>query len=462
MKSSTFLIILLFIFLGKLNYSQDTKMLDAHYPKKYKWSKTEAERELKNCLFWNDIKKGDIIADIGAYSGHIDLSLSLFYEGLTFYLQEPQADRLNKNGFYEMYNHFTKENGKPITNQFNFIIGDNYHTNLPDNTFDKVFMNSVFEYISRYDLYLKDLKTKLKKNGKVYVKTDNPFKAEYFIKIFETYGYTCEKHATKGGWLQMVFNTTEKSNISVNDIFDAVIQKDYDKTKAYLDNGVSVNSTLGIANLLQIAGSISNNQKILQLLIDKGAKLNTDNFFVFTPLGKLAASGEYEAVKLLLDNGAKPTDEVLRMSVWFGHNVNVVKSLIEKGAKIDGTNEVLLFAAKGCDLKIITYLLNQVDSNIVFKKDKNGQSFIHWSAKGYNKDVVKYLLDEKKFIINEKDNEEMTVLMHAVYGGSIDILKYLIEEKQMNINEKNKQGFSALHYALDPEISKYLISKGAL
>ncbi len=31
----------------------------------------------------------------------------------------------------------------------------------------------------------------------------------------------------------------------------------------------------------------------------------------------------------------------------------------------------------------------------------------------------------------------------------------------MNVNEKNNEGYTALHYALDPEIKDYLVSQGA-
>ncbi len=459
-------LLFIFIFLFKVSFSQQYKQFERHYQKGYYWSKHEAKRNLKKFLFSNDVKKGDVIADIGAYNGFTELALSMFHEDLTFYLQETQADRLNKCGFYEIYNYYTKENGKPITNKFNFVIGDRDHCSLPDSTFDKIIFINVFEYISRCDLYLKDLRTKLKRNGKVYVQTTNKFKDSYFIKIFEANGFSCERSVKKGGYKQLVFVASQKSKNAISDIFDAAIQKDYDKTKFFLESKVDVNSTLDAVTLLEAAGSISDNQKILKLLIDKGANINSSELFVETPLGKFAPAGEYETVKLLLDNGALPTYASLDMSVWFAHDVRIVKLLVDKGAKVydkpNATNYILFHAAQGGDLETIKYLLSLPESIDINKKNDLGESFILWAAYSYNVQVMKYLLDEKQFNLNEKDNDGMTVLMHAVYGGSIEMIKYLVAEKKVNVNEKNKEGFTALHFAFDPEISKYLVSQGAI
>ncbi len=458
-----FILLILLTFCNQA-FSQDFKDLEKHYAKLYYWSKKEAKNDLIQCPFWNDLKPGDVIADIGAFSGHIDLALSMFFDSLTFYLQENQPDRLNKTGFYEMRAHFEKENGKPFTNSFHFVIGDNLHTNLPDSTFDKVFMNNVFEFIGTNDLYLTELRGKLKKGGRVYVKTTNDFKAGYFIKIFEAYGFTCERSEYSGGQIRLVFNTQQKTLNPVTDIFDAVIQRDFDKTKAYLDKGVSANSTLGSPGLLQIAGTISNNLKIMDLLIERGANLKSLSKFIDSPLSKFAGCGQYQETKLLLDRGAKPITEDLDMAGWFSKDVRIIKLLIEKSAKIygpdDNGSKVLLHAALGGNFEINIYLLNHPDTHTIYEKDENGQSFMHWAAHSYNVKVMKYLLEEKKFDVNEKDKEGMTVLMHAVFGGSIEMVKFLVEEKQVNINEKNMQGFTALYYAFDPEIYQYLVSRG--
>jgi ankyrin repeat protein/ubiquinone/menaquinone biosynthesis C-methylase UbiE len=458
-------IFLSFLFFFHAGFGQDLVNFKRHYSETYYWTKKEAAKQLKNNKFWGEFKPGDVIADIGAYSGHISLAISMFYEGLTFYLQEAQPDRLNRNGFYEMKKHFTGIAGKETINKFHFVIGDNFHTNLPDSSFDKILMNSVFEYVSRYDLYLADLRSKLKSNGKIYIKTDNPFPPEYFDKIFSAYGFRCEKNTKGGGWLQMVFVPSGKK-AEIKDIFDAVIQKDYAQTKAFLEKGVSAASALGVANLLQIAGSISQNEKIIQLLIDHGAlKSKPTKFFVYNPIGKLSASGEFETVKILLENGAQPGEDALMMAAWFSHNVKLVKLLVDKGAKIYGkdnnSNEVLLAAAQGGDFEIVKYLVGHPDTKDLHKKDVNGQNILQWSAYAYDLRILRMLLDEKSFDVAEKDKQGMSVLMHAVYGGNLETIKFLIEEKKMDVNEKNNAGLTALHYAYDPEIIDYLVSKGA-
>ncbi|MFL5753890.1 MAG: ankyrin repeat domain-containing protein [Bacteroidia bacterium] len=446
--------------------AQDYTKLQQHYYSGYYLSASRAKKEVKT-LKPLVFTKGEVIADIGAYAGSLDLSIAIAKPGITFYLQDCQPDRLNRTGFYEMLAHFTRINGKPIDATFNFVIGSNQRTNLPDSTFDKIIMRNTFEYISKDDLYLADLRSKLKKDGKVFLITDNPFTDSYFIKIFEANGFSCEKNTSGGGWIRLLFNTKRKTPL-VNDLFDAVIQKNYEKTKDFLDKGISPNSKLGKAKLLLLACSVSDNDRVIKLLIERGALVNdvTYDLFSFLPLIKAASSGDYETTKLLLENGADPNiQDPLRWAVWFGHDLRIVKLLVEKGAKIYGGNgaekNVESSMAVSGDLETIKYIFGLPEIKDVKRKREDGTSFIHIAAKCYNSAVMKYLLEEKGFDLNEKDNEGMSVLMHAVYGGSIEMVKYLVGEKKADTGEKNKDGFTALHYALDPEIKTYLVSQGA-
>jgi ankyrin repeat protein len=460
-RKSLFCIIIFSVF---SSFSQDDPKLSRHYYKTYYPSKSQVKKELKN-LRPLKFKKGEVIADIGAYTCALDLCIAMENPGITFYLQDCQPDRLNKTGFYEMFNHFTEINSKPVEASFHFIIGSNRSSGLPDSTFDKIILKNTFEYISKDDLYLKELRTKLKPDGKVFVITDNPFTDTYFIKIIEANGFTCEKNTSGGGWIRLLFNT--KSRIApVADIFDAVIQKNYEKTKEFLDKGVSPNSKLGKAKLLLLACSISDNEKVIQLLIDRGALVNDIDYdlFSFFPLVKAASSGDVETTKLLLGNGADPNIEnPLRWTAWFGHSLEITKQLVEKGAQLydkDGAERnVESSAVLSGELEILKYILSLPGTKDVKRKRADGTSLVHTAAKCYNKNVMKYLLEEKGFDLNEKDNEGMTVLMHAVYGGSLEMVRYLVAEKKTNVNEKNKDGFTALHYALDPEIRDYLLAQ---
>ena len=105
LKTKTFFLPFLFLQLSSSLFSQDEVSFTSHYPKGYYWSKKKCEKELKN-LNYVGFKKGDVIADIGTYTGTIPLAIALFNEGLTIYLQEGQPDRQNKCGFYEMKKYF--------------------------------------------------------------------------------------------------------------------------------------------------------------------------------------------------------------------------------------------------------------------------------------------------------------------------------------------------------------------
>nr|XP_033340901.1 uncharacterized protein LOC117228922 [Megalopta genalis] len=142
--------------------------------------------------------------------------------------------------------------------------------------------------------------------------------------------------------------------------------------------------------------------------------------------------------------------------------------LKEKMVNIDLQEEyyrnVLFEAANDCNLRIVRFVLDNLDnsSSILAAKNNSGRTVLHVAVISGNLDIVKFLVDEKKADFNVKDNNGMTVLYTAAAFGKSEIVKYLIG-KGADVDAKNNMNRTVLHMAAtmcNLEIVKLLISKG--
>ncbi len=122
------------------------------------------QQDLINFL---EIKKNDVVADVGTDDGTIMLALSLLYDNITFYAEDTDPKRLNHKHFDKSINYFTKLRDTPQTNQFHLTIGTYKTTNLPANTFDKILLAASFHEFTYMDSMITDLNEKLKPDGKI-------------------------------------------------------------------------------------------------------------------------------------------------------------------------------------------------------------------------------------------------------------------------------------------------------
>lgn len=123
----------------------------------------------KNFVNFFDIKNGEIIAELGAGYGSCSFAISLIYDSLQIYLEESDSKTLNSKTINTINKKYNKLKGKPQTNTFEIAIGSFTSTNLPDNTFDKIFMFQAFHEFTFVDEMLNDIVKKLKQNGKIIV-----------------------------------------------------------------------------------------------------------------------------------------------------------------------------------------------------------------------------------------------------------------------------------------------------
>ena len=167
--------------------------------------------------------------------------------------------------------------------------------------------------------------------------------------------------------------------------------------------------------------SISGRRDIAELLIDKGADINSKDKWGLTPLSRANQLGHQEVVNLLLEHGVKfPCG--LREIQKFAH-----------------------YAAIKGHVKLFAQLMQRSkETNL---KNLEGGSFLHSAAEGGSKEIAEILLGEG-IPVDQKDRYGWTALHVAALNGHHNIVE-LLAKKGANLNARTIEGKTAFNYADD-------------
>ena len=168
-----------------------------------------------------------------------------------------------------------------------------------------------------------------------------------------------------------------------------------------------------------------------------------------------------EKINKYLDNNGdinavnKNGNTLLMEAVAIGY-YDLADYLIEKNADISitnnkGENALILSANYPYILNLL--INNKADINAV---DNNGKTALHYACEGGDLYSVKLLI-KSGADINKRDILGKTMLMYAVENENFDLIKYLVEDLKVDINEKDDWGQNAIFYATKIEIARYLI-----
>ena len=146
---------------------------------------------------------------------------------------------------------------------------------------------------------------------------------------------------------------------------------------------------------------------------------------------------------------------ILHVAAQFGH-FKIVQYLIEKGANIEVQNEFhyspLHFACLKGSLSIVQYLIEK-GANIE-AKGEDQRTPLHSACCSGHLPVIQYLI-EKGANIEAKDYMQWTPLHTASISEKTDVVRYLVS-KGANINTTDRDGKTPLDYDPIDEIRKYL------
>lgn len=210
------------------------------------------------------------------------------------------------------------------------------------------------------------------------------------------------------------------------------------------------------------------NIDIAKFLLLNNADVNTQDYNGNTPMHEsITVSGQDALLSMLIEKGAdvnhKNNDGItpLHMAAIFSADIKQSQILIENGAKIDerdkNGNSVLLLALeannrelaellrwKGADI-YATNNQENMPASIVLRKDR---------------DTIDWFFNKQ--IINKRDNEGLSVLHHAILiPVSAESLKALFE-KGADVNSRDLYGNTAMHLAVKGnklELAKILLEE---
>ncbi|KAK4163558.1 ankyrin repeat-containing domain protein [Cladorrhinum sp. PSN259] len=210
-------------------------------------------------------------------------------------------------------------------------------------------------------------------------------------------------------------------------------------------------------------------EAVVQLLINKGARIEAKDNDSRTPLSWAAEKGHEAVMRLLIDNGASAATKdnrgrtPLLWAATNGHEA-AVRLLIGKGAsvKVKDNNcyTPLLWAVVNRHETVIRLLIDKGAS--AKTKDNRGRTPLLWAAMNGLEAVIQLLID-KGAGIETKDNKGQTPLSSAAENGHEAVIQLLID-KGAGMETKDNRGRTPLLWAAEmghEAVLRLLIKKGA-
>lgn len=140
-----------FLILSLLASSCKKDIWEGRFDKERKLKKAFRSKEGVDLLYgeqikiWN-VQAGETVVEMGAYDGVMAGLISLYSDSAEIYIQD-----VDTSNFYIFRDpirpYFEDLKGRPFTNAFKFVKGDYDTTHLPPDTFNKVLVNNVLEYV---------------------------------------------------------------------------------------------------------------------------------------------------------------------------------------------------------------------------------------------------------------------------------------------------------------------------
>ncbi|XP_077977581.1 uncharacterized protein LOC144433145 [Glandiceps talaboti] len=202
----------------------------------------------------------------------------------------------------------------------------------------------------------------------------------------------------------------------------------------------------------------SEEAKVVELCIEKGADVNAYKGNLTTPLHMAAIVGELDIVKLLLEHDAMSNavninkQGAIHLSAANDRH-HIVEYLLDMGAKIDKRDRdrqtALIIAASNGHCKTIELLLGRGAD--VTNTDKNGRTVLYLTAAKNHIDALQILLQtsEAANIVDTGDNYENTPLHVASQEGHLNIITELFKAgaqiEVCNFEENTPLHLSAKH-----------------
>ncbi|KAJ5076563.1 c2 domain containing protein [Anaeramoeba ignava] len=240
--------------------------------------------------------------------------------------------------------------------------------------------------------------------------------------------------------------------------------------KILLDNKCEINITNELIETPLVVSIKSNSVDITRFLLDKSANIDIFDSSGMTPLVIASSLGNIQALRLIL-NTKKTTLDSFDAVGWNSlhyacrnKHFEIVKELLEKGAKIDEITidyyEAIHIAVQQEWMSGIKILIKYgADPNAIHEKQ---WTCLHFAVETGNREITEYLL-KKHADPNLKSTVGQTPLHVASQHGHLACIE-LLNLYEAKLNEQDHSGVTPLMYCVREEhleCTKYLIFQGA-
>ena len=221
-------------------------------------------------------------------------------------------------------------------------------------------------------------------------------------------------------------------------------------------SGADVNQTQGDGSTPLLWAVNRQDYEVAQALLAKKANPNAVNLFGAMPLTEAARLNDDKLVKMLLDAGAKvdsanPDDETALMLAIKNGSLPMTETLVKAGADVNRIEKFhnqtpLIYAAAGGHISILKLLLSK-DADV-----RPRALYTDWPSQVTSEPRAQY-----------RPVGGLTALMYGIRDGCYSCVAQLVAAGA-NVNFPTPEGITPLMLALDNEhneIAKLLMDKGA-
>jgi ankyrin repeat protein len=257
-------------------------------------------------------------------------------------------------------------------------------------------------------------------------------------------------------------------NLLQTPLHRAVLRGDLESVRFLLSKNANWKKKELFGQTALFLAATSGNVEIFQeLLTVSKALVNTKDSSRDTPLSKVAASGNIEIARLLLENNAKINERcngqtAIHYAAFTGQ-MEMIKFLIEAKADISSKNQcrgtLLLQFDVLRNVEMTRYLLDHgVKPDLGDDCDSTPLLLCAGDFKCESNQTAQLLL-ERGANINNRDCDSHTPLYHAVYYNNKDLVQLLLD-KNADVHFSNSLCPSLLTCAKSDEVKELLVKFG--